>query len=130
VAAVSRARPLIAVVDDEEPVRKALTRLLRSAGLDVDAFASGVSFLEFLAARSPDCVVLDLHMPVMDGFAVQAHLAAAVAPLPVIVITGHDSDETRQRALSYRPVAYLRKPVHDETLLDAIELALSRGERT
>jgi DNA-binding NarL/FixJ family response regulator len=59
---------------------------------------------------------------------VQARLSASPAPPPVIVITGHDSDETRQRALSYRPAAYLRKPVHDETLLDAIELALSREE--
>lgn len=119
---MSKARPLIAVVDDEESVRKALTRLLRSSGLDVVTFPSGVELLESLAVRRPDCVVLDLHMPVMNGFEVQARLAKP--GVPVVIMTGHDSTETRERAMSGRPIAYLRKPVNDETLLDAIELAL------
>jgi FixJ family two-component response regulator len=89
---VSKTRPLIAVVDDEEPVRKALTRLLRSADLDVETFPSGVEFLESLPTRRPDCVVLDLHMPLMDGFEVQARLAESSAPVPVVTITGHHRD--------------------------------------
>ena len=119
---MSKTRPLVAIVDDEEPIRKALTRLLRSAGLDVDNFPSGSEFLESLSTRRPDCVVLDLHMPVVNGFEVQARLAAS--GLPVVIITGHDSDETRAKALARKPAAYLRKPVNDQTLLDAIELAL------
>jgi FixJ family two-component response regulator len=126
---VTKTRPLIAVVDDEEPVRIALRRLLRSAGLDVETFPSGVEFLESLPTRRPDCVVLDLHMPLMDGFAVQARLAKSSAPVPVVIITGHDSTETRDRALAGRPVAYLRKPVNDQTLLDAIELALTHNRQ-
>ena len=126
---MSKTRPLIAVVDDEEPVRKALTRLLRSAGLDVETFPSGVEFLESLPTRRPDCVVLDLHMPLMNGFEVQARLAKSSAPVPVVIITGHDSTETRDRALAGRPMAYLRKPVNDQTLLDAIELALTHNPR-
>lgn len=122
---MSKARPLIAIVDDEESVRKALTRLLRSSGLDVVTFSSGVELLESLAVRRPDCVVLDLHMPVMDGFAVQSRLAKP--GVPVVIMTGHDSSETRERAMAGQPVAYLRKPVNDETLLDAIELALRRN---
>jgi FixJ family two-component response regulator len=122
---VTKTRPLIAVVDDEESVRIALRRLLRSAGLDVETFPSGVEFLESLPTRRPDCVVLDLHMPLMNGFEVQARLAESSAPVPVVIITGHDSTETRDRALAGRPLAYLRKPVNDQTLLDAIELALS-----
>jgi FixJ family two-component response regulator len=126
---VTKTRPLIAVVDDEEPVRIALRRLLRSAGLDVETFPSGVEFLESLPTRRPDCVVLDLHMPLMNGFEVQARLAESSAPVPVVIITGHDSTETRDRALAGRPLAYLRKPVNDQTLLDAIELALSHNPR-
>jgi FixJ family two-component response regulator len=118
-------RPLIAVVDDEEPIRKALTRLLRSAGMDTVAFASGTEFLEAVGDRRPDCVVLDLHMPLLNGFDVQARLEESIAPVPVVIITGHDSVETRDRALAGRPVAYLRKPVDDQTLLDAIAVALA-----
>jgi FixJ family two-component response regulator len=114
-------------VDDEESIRKALTRLLQSAGLDVQTFASGAEFLESIETRRPDCVVLDLHMPVMNGFEVQARLAECSSTVPVVIITGHDSAETHERALSGRPIAYLRKPVDDETLLDAIKLALSRN---
>ncbi len=91
-------------------------------------FRSGAAFLESLKNHSPDCVVLDLHMPLMNGFEVQARLAAPRGmPVPVVIITGHDSDETRERALATRPVAYLRKPVDDQTLLDAIELGLRSG---
>ncbi|MGA3144491.1 MAG: response regulator [Verrucomicrobiota bacterium] len=119
---MSKTRPLVAIVDDEEPIRKALTRLLRSGGLDVESFPSGSEFLESLPAHRPDCVVLDLHMPVVNGFDVQARLVEF--GVPVVIITGHDSDETRARALAGRPAAYLRKPVNDQVLLDAIELAL------
>jgi FixJ family two-component response regulator len=74
-------------------------------------------------------VVLDLHMPVVNGFEVQARLAESDSPMPVVIITGHDSDETRDRALAGQPVAYLRKPVNDQALLDAIELALSHNPK-
>jgi len=114
-------------VDDEEPIRKALSRLIRSAGMDVEAFPSGAELLESFSVRCPDCIVLDLHMPVVNGFEVQTRIAASGMSVPVIIITGHDSDETRNRALHWLPVAYLRKPVNDQNLLDAIELALSHN---
>ncbi len=112
-------------MDDEEPIRKALSRLIRSAGMDVETFPSGAEFLESLSARQPDCIVLDLHMPMVNGFEVQTQMAESGMSVPVIIITGHDSDETRNQALRGMPVAYLRKPVDDQVLLDAIELALS-----
>ena len=124
---MTKTRSLIAVVDDEEPIRKALRRLLRSAGMDVETFPSGFEFLESLPTRRPDCIVLDLHMPLVNGFEVQAQLAESGVTVPVVVITGHDSDETRQLALASFPVAYLRKPVDDQVLLDSIELALSQN---
>ena len=91
--------------------------------MDVKSFPSGVEFLESLTTEWPDCVVLDLHMPVMNGFEVQARLAELRVSVPVVIITGHDSDETRALALAGFPVAYLRKPVNDQLLLDAIALA-------
>ena len=125
---MTKPRPLVAIVDDEEPIRKALTRLLRSAGVEVETFSSGSEFLESLPNHRPDCVVLDLHMPVVSGFDVQARLEKS--SVPVVIITGHDSDETRAKALARKPAAYLRKPVNDQTLLDAIELALGLHPRT
>ena len=93
--------------------------------MDVETFASGAELLESFSVRLPHCIVLDLHMPVVNGFEVQTRMAQSGMRVPVIIITGHDSDETRNRALDGMPVAYLRKPVDDQALLDAIELALS-----
>ena len=118
---------LIAIVDDEDAVRKALRRLLRSVGFEVDVYADGREFLGSLRTRAPQCVVLDLHMPHISGLEVQERLAAARATLPVIVITGHDSDKTRASALANGASAYLRKPVDEQVLLDAIAVAISRN---
>ena len=115
-------------MDDEEPIRKALSRLIRSAGMDAETFPSGAELLESFSARCPDCIVLDLHMPLVNGFEVQTRMAESGMSVPVIIITGHDSDETRNRALDGMPVAYLRKPVDDQALLDAIQLALSHNQ--
>jgi len=125
---VAKACLLIAIVDDEEPVRKALMRLMRSAGLSVETFASGGEFLNSLDTRLPDCVVLDLHMPHMNGFNVQAHLAQKCAALPVIIMTGHDLPQARERAMQGGASAFLRKPVLDRTLLDAISAATSSAQ--
>ena len=90
---------IVAIVDDEQSVRKALERLLRSAGYSVEAFGSGNEFLDSIRMRKPDCVVLDLHMPEMDGFEVQTQLVERGARVPVVVITGHDSPKNHERAL-------------------------------
>ena len=121
---VTKKPPLIAVVDDDPFVRKALERLLRSAGLSVEAFASGAEFLASANDHQPDCVVLDLHMPEVSGFEVQSRLARAHAGVPVVVITGHDTPESRTRALGGGAKSYLTKPVDDETLLKAINTAM------
>ena len=122
---MTKACLLIAIVDDEEPVRKALMRLMRSVGLSVETFASGPEFLKSLDTRLPDCVVLDLHMPQMNGFNVQAHLARKYAALPVIIVTGHDLPNARERAMAGGASAFLRKPVLDRTLFGAISAATS-----
>ena len=125
---MTKVPPHVAVVDDEEPVRKALMRLMRSVGLSAETFASGPEFLKSLETRLPDCVVLDLHMPHMNGFNVQALLARKCAALPVIIITGHDLPLTRERAMAGGASAFLRKPVLDRTLLDAISAATSPAQ--
>jgi FixJ family two-component response regulator len=112
---------LVAIIDDEDCVRKALGRLLRSAGLGVAYFRSGLDFVHDFDLLRPDCVILDLHMPGMDGFEVLSWLAHRAAGIPVIVITGHDSPETRQRALAGGPMAYLLKPVDGRALLDTLQ---------
>jgi FixJ family two-component response regulator len=115
----------VAVVDDEEAVRRALARLLAVAGYEVWSFPSGEAFLASLADRKPGCVVLDLHMPRLDGLSVLRTLRSGPAPLPVIVITGHDSPEWRSRCLAAGVVAYLGKPFDDTQLLDAVDQALN-----
>jgi FixJ family two-component response regulator len=118
-------RLLIAVVDDEAQVRKGLERLMRGAGFEVETFPTGLAFLDTLADRVPDCLVLDLHMPGMTGFDIQDWLQASGARLPVIVITGHDSAEASEHAMSAGAFAYLRKPVDGTELLDVISRAVA-----
>jgi FixJ family two-component response regulator len=118
------AQSLIAVVDDEESVRKALRRLLRSAGYAVETFASGAEFLESVRDHAPACVVLDLHMPQVNGFEVQASLAQAGAQVPVVILTGHDTPESRERVMAQGAKGYLRKPVDDLALLATIDAAI------
>ena len=118
-------RPRVAVVDDDMSVRKALERLLRVAGFDVAAFASGEEFYFSLESLRPDCLVLDLHMPSMNGLEVQRRLRQADIRLPVVVITGHDEPETRAQCLSAGATDYLCKPFDDEALLSAIQHAMA-----
>jgi FixJ family two-component response regulator len=115
---------LIAVVDDEECVRKALARLVRSAGFEVETFSSGTDFLLSLRQRRPHCVVLDHRMPQVSGFDVQQEMKVLDAAVPVVVVTGDYSPEGRARAFELGAAAYLRKPVDDATLLAEIKAAV------
>jgi FixJ family two-component response regulator len=121
---MSESHPLIFVVDDEDAVRTALRRLLQSAEFAVDSFGSGEDFLVALNTRKPDCAILDLQMPGMSGFDVLERLAETHANVPVIIMTGNDSPEARETALNGGAAAYLRKPIGDRVLLDAISKAI------
>jgi two-component system response regulator FixJ len=120
--------PRIAVVDDDPFVLRGLRRLLRSAGFDVDTYASGAAFLNAGSDDEPDCVVLDLHMPQTTGFEVQAQLVKRGRGTPVIVITGDDTPEAQSRALRLGAKGYFGKPVDETTLLAAIAAAISDHE--
>ena len=118
-------RACIAVVDDDESVRVALRRLLRSAQFDVETFPSGAEFLESVTTHCPDCLVLDLCMPWIDGFTVQARLVEAGLRVPTVVITNYDTPETRACVSAAGAPACLRKPIDAEVLLDAITRAIA-----
>ena len=123
---VPRSRALVAVVDDEESIRKSLRRLFMAADLDAVVYGSGQEFLDSLGDRHPDCLVLDLQMPGLTGLEVQRALAGADVRFPTIIITAHDEPETRARCLGAGVAAYLCKPLHDEMLLDAIAEVMGR----
>jgi FixJ family two-component response regulator len=117
----------VAVIDDDASVRKALARLLRASGFEVEAFASGAEFLESSRAGAPDCLVLDVHMPSVSGLDVQAALRARGILVPIIFITAYDDNSLRERALEQGAVAYLRKPLTEKVLLGAIATAVGSG---
>lgn len=116
----------IAVVDDDDAVRIALLRLLRSAGIDGRAFASGEAFMASLPTSLPACVILDLHMPGLSGGDVQTRLAQAWPSIPVIIVTGNHADASHVDVMRLHPVAYLLKPVDSTLLFEAIDRALQR----
>jgi FixJ family two-component response regulator len=118
------ARRLIAVVDDEESVRRALARMLNASQFDVAVFASGREFLEALQFRRPDCVVLDYRMPGLNGRDVQRQLVSAQIRLPVIVVSAHEQPTLRQQCLADGAAAYLAKPLHRARLVNAIDDAM------
>jgi len=122
-------RPLVALVDDEESVRKALRRLLRSAGLEVQTYAGGEEFLDDLSEHLPDCVVLDIRMPNMSGYDVQARLKAAGVNCPVILMTALDEPGDSDVAMQSGAFAFLHKPFDDQVLIDYIvdAVAAHRG---
>ncbi len=116
--------PSVAIVDDEEGIRKALRRLLRASGLDAESYANGQEFLAAALERRPDCVVLDLHMPGMSGLQVLRKLKSLGQRLSIVIITAHDEPETRDECIDAGACAYLRKPLEDRLLLNAISAAM------
>jgi FixJ family two-component response regulator len=118
------ARPLLAVVDDEESVRRALARMLNASHFDVEVFASGQEFLDSLRARLPDCVILDYQMPGLTGRDVQRQLAVAQIRVPIIVITAHDQPALREQCLADGAVGYLAKPLQRERLVGLVDDAI------
>jgi FixJ family two-component response regulator len=121
-------KAVIAVIDDERAICKGLERLLRSAGLTAKTFLTGADFLKYLEGDRPNCVVLDLSMMPMNGFAVLDYLVSMNMSLPVIIMTGDDSEETYEQVMNYRIAAFFRKPVDGQLLLDAIDTVVSHGE--
>ena len=125
---MARPRLIIAVVDDEPAVRKALRRLFRSAGLEVESFADGQEVLTSLKRNPVDCLVLDLHMPGLSGLEVLKQLGSSGVRVPTVVITGHDEPGVEAQVRAAGAAAYLNKPLDDHTLLSAVTEAVRGGD--
>ncbi|MBV9891788.1 MAG: response regulator [Rhizobacter sp.] len=113
-------------MDDELPIRKALTRLLRSAHYEVESYASGPEFLRSLATHPPACLVLDIRMQGMTGFNVQAWLREQRIDVPIVFITALDDRQDLAQAMEAGATALLRKPFGDEQFLSAVDAAIHR----
>lgn len=123
------AAPLIGIVDDDPSVRRALHRLVRSAGYTAQAFESAHEFLDSLPRARPACLVLDVHLNGMSGFDLHERLIADGVSVPVIFITAHDDLPTRERIEMSRAASHLWKPLDDQMLLEAIRRAIAVDQR-
>ena len=116
--------PTIHVVDDDDAIRTAVSRLLRASGYRVAAYASALDFLDERDTDGADCILLDINMPGMNGLELQRRLASDPHPLPVVFLTSQAEGRTRAAALAAGAAAFLVKPVERIALLAAIERAL------
>ena len=118
---------VVSIVDDDASLRRSLRNLLMSVGLYVETFESAEVFLESRSRVNTGCLVLDLRMPGMGGAGLLKHLMASGSRIPVIILTAHGDDDTRQRSLDAGAVAFLEKPVRGPAFLDAVRSALATG---
>jgi FixJ family two-component response regulator len=124
-ASVSKAEetPVIYIVDDDDDVRRGFVRLIRSVGINARAFASAESFLEVLDDGEHGCILLDITMPRITGQILLARLKKLDNRLPVIVVSARDDEVTRGMVRDLGAKMFLRKPVDDQALIDAINWA-------
>lgn len=116
----------ISIVDDDASIREALKSLMRSVQLPVDVYASAEDFLESGNLSDTACLILDVNLPGMSGFELQARLNGLPGAVPIIFITAHADEAARDRALKGGAVELLGKPVRREPLFKAIRSALER----
>lgn len=114
------------LIDDDDAVRTAMSRLFESAGLDHRAFTSGDQFLQRYTPELSGCLVLDIRMPGVSGMEVPRRLVAVGSILPIIFMSGHGDLPMAVRAMRLGAVHFLRKPVDEQELLDSIQQALER----
>jgi FixJ family two-component response regulator len=118
--------PTVFIVDDDSAVLKSLARLLRSARLNVMAFGSPQEFLERHDPRAPGCLVLDLAMPGLNGLELQAALTVKGSAIPIIFLTGHGNIPASVQAMKRGALDFLTKPVNDDDLLKAVQVAIEK----
>jgi FixJ family two-component response regulator len=115
---------LIAVVDDDDSVRRALSRLLRGSNFDVLTYGSGREFINSLRGHRPDCVILDFQMPELTGADVQCLLSLAEIQLPVIIMTAYDHPVIREECLRRGAIAFVAKCDLQDRLVATIAAAM------
>jgi FixJ family two-component response regulator len=125
---LSEKRPLVAVVDDDPAICKAIGRLITKSKFDVMTFTCGQKLLDMLQVRQPNCLLLDLHMPGLSGLDILRAMANAGMKLPVIIITGSDEPTSHAQCLAAGALAVLLKPLDPAEILRAIDQALRQRE--
>lgn len=123
---MSDSEPTVFVVDDDEPVRDAISLLLDTVDIRHECFETAAAFVAGYGDARSGCLVLDIRMPGMSGLELQDHLIASNDPLPIIFITGHGDIPMAVEAMKKGAVDFIRKPFRDQELLDRIQEALSR----
>ena len=121
-------RLLISIIDDDQPFRESMRRLMRSLGYTVAVFPSAADFLASSRLHETCCLISDVHMPAMTGVELYRHLIAAGHTIPTILVTAYPNDNDRARALNDGVVCYLRKPINDEHLMRCLRTALPSFE--
>jgi FixJ family two-component response regulator len=116
----------ISIVDDDASIREAVKSLMRSIQVDVQAFASAEEFLASERQHDTSCLILDVYLPGMSGFELQNRLNLERKNIPIIFITAHSDEVSRQRALQGGAVEFLSKPVRSDALFKAIQSAIER----
>ena len=119
---------VVMIVDDDDSVRRAARRLIKSYGLAVETFASADEFLASGRLKDTACLVLDVHMPGMDGFELQSHLIATGVNIPIVFITAYVNEIGRAQALKAGAYCYLVKPFEADDLLNCIHRALQQRD--
>lgn len=119
--------PVVYVVDDDELICRALSRLFRSVGLESQTFPSAPAFIESPPLDRPACLVLDVRLPGPSGLDLQSTLVQARPDIPIVFLTGYGSVPTTVRAMKGGAVDFLEKPFNDQQLLDCVQRALDRS---
>jgi FixJ family two-component response regulator len=117
---------IVFIVDDDASVREALGRLMRSAGLRVEAFASAEAFLNRARTDAPSCLVLDVQLPDLSGLDLQRRMVDANNEMPIVFITGHGDIPTTVRAMKAGAIEFLTKPLVEGDVLESIRQAIAR----
>jgi two-component system, LuxR family, response regulator FixJ len=118
---------IIAIVDDDEPLREALGSVLKAAGFLIDTFASAEEFLEFPLRREIACLILDIRLPGMSGIELQRRLSESGCTIPIIFVTAHGDASLRDMLLKAGAAGFLNKPVRSDSLLREIYAALEKS---
>ncbi len=113
----------IFIVDDDDSVCRALKTLLMTFEFEVKTFNSAKSFFEAVSNEEPGCLILDIHMPGLDGWETQKKILNSGSTRPVIFISAEKQDNAADRALKVGAVGFLQKPVNGQTLVDLINVA-------
>ena len=117
---------IIAIVDDDEPLREALGSVLKAAGFLIGTFASAEEFLEFPRQQEIACLILDIRLPGMSGIELQRRLSESGCTIPIIFVTAHGDASLRNMLLKAGAAGFLNKPVRSDTLLREIYAALEK----